>query len=153
MKVFAPIIQVVILFALLNLSALAQRSGGSLIGTVTDSSGAAVSRARIVVQQQGPTRREAVSNERGEFGLTDLVTGDYLLTVEAEGLSQVNGAQKFRVDGNTATHVSVRLQVAAIRDALIVSATRTEMSASESPSSVYVISRERPVVVAAGECA
>ncbi|HWQ35363.1 MAG TPA: TonB-dependent receptor [Blastocatellia bacterium] len=140
MKRIARTIQVMLLLVLVSLSAIAQRRGGSLVGTVTDSSGAAVSRARLILRQNGPTRREAVSSERGEFVIADLAAGDYLLTVEADGLSQANGAQKVRIDGSGATRVSVRLQVAAISDSLIVSATRTEMSVNESPASASVIS-------------
>ena len=140
MKRIARTIQLMLLLVLVSLSAIAQRSGGSLVGTVTDSSGAAVSRARIILQQNGPTRRETVSSERGEFVMADLAAGDYLLTVEADGLSQANGAQKVRIDGSGASRISVRLQVAAISDSLIVSATRTEMSVNESPASASVIS-------------
>jgi hypothetical protein len=63
--------------ALLLASALsAQNSRGSLRGTVQDATGARIPAARIVVQMvAGSARREASSEDRGEFRLDDLLPG------------------------------------------------------------------------------
>ncbi len=141
MKLFALMINGVLLLALLCASVLAQARNTSLHGTVTDASGAIISKARVVIRNQsGFVVRSGASNERGEFSFDNLTAGDYLLTIEADGLAQIGGAEKFRIDAAREHSVTIKLQVAAIRDALIVSATRTETSASESPSSTYVVS-------------
>ncbi|HZS03936.1 MAG TPA: TonB-dependent receptor [Blastocatellia bacterium] len=130
-----------LLSALLCAGAFAQSRGGALRGTVTDSSGAAISKARVIVRTPGGfVVREGVSNERGEFSFDNLNAGDYLLTVEAAGLTQTNGAEKIRIEESHEKGLAIKLQVAAITDALIVSATRTEISASESPASAWVVS-------------
>ncbi len=141
MKISARIIQSVLLTALLCVNALAQSHVGVLRGTITDASGATVSRARVVVRNlNGFVVREGTSNEHGAFSFDNPAAGDYLLTVETDGLTQTGGPQRIKVEGAIAADVSVRLQVAAIKDALIISATRTETSLSESPSSVSVVS-------------
>ncbi len=64
----------------------AQNPRGSLRGTVTDSSGARVSAANVVVESAASSRkRETASNGRGEFRLDDLGPGAYRITVTATG--------------------------------------------------------------------
>ena len=64
----------------------AQNPRGSLRGTVTDSSGARVSAANVVVESAASSRkRETASNGRGEFRLDDLGPGAYRVTVTATG--------------------------------------------------------------------
>ena len=71
--------------------ASAQTSGGSLRGVVQDSAGARLPRAKIVAHEKGSAfEREAVSDDRGEFRLIDLLPGDYQLTVSAPGFSEVS---------------------------------------------------------------
>jgi hypothetical protein len=79
----------VTLFALLLTATLyAQNSRGSLRGTVQDPSGARVSSAKIVAQLSGSSvRREASSEDRGEFRIDDLLPGNYRITVSAAGFA------------------------------------------------------------------
>jgi hypothetical protein len=67
---------------------LAQNPRGSLRGTVQDATGARVASAKIVLQATGSSlRREAVSEDRGEFRLDDLLPGTYRVTVNATGFA------------------------------------------------------------------
>src|SRR5882672_579525 len=67
----------------------AQNSRGSLRGTVQDPTGARVSSAQIVAQLAGSSvRREATSEDRGEFRIDDLLPGNYRITVSAAGFAQ-----------------------------------------------------------------
>ncbi len=68
--------------------ALAQNPRGSLRGSVQDSSGARIASAKIVVQSaESSLRREAVSEDRGEFRVDDLLPGKYRITVTAPGFA------------------------------------------------------------------
>ena len=56
----------------------AQNPRGSLRGTVQDATGARIASAKIVVQAvDSSLRREASSEDRGEFRLDDLLPGAY----------------------------------------------------------------------------
>jgi hypothetical protein len=66
----------------------AQNPRGSLRGTVQDAAGARVASAKIVAQLSGSSaRREANSEDRGEFRLDDLLPGNYQVTVSAAGFA------------------------------------------------------------------
>jgi hypothetical protein len=73
---------------LLSANLYAQNSHGSLRGTVQDATGARISSAKIVAQLAGSSiQREAVSEDRGEFRLDDLLPGDYRVTISAKGFA------------------------------------------------------------------
>jgi Carboxypeptidase regulatory-like domain/TonB dependent receptor len=78
-----------ILFTLLLAATLsAQNVRGSLRGTVQDVTGARISSAKIVAQLSASSvRREASSEDRGEFRLDDLQPGNYRITVNATGFA------------------------------------------------------------------
>src|SRR5271155_1094572 len=74
---------------LLTVNLQAQNARGSLRGTVQDATGARVTSAKIVAQLAGSSvKREAASEDRGEFRLDDLLPGSYRVTVTAKGFSQ-----------------------------------------------------------------
>jgi hypothetical protein len=76
----------VILFCL-TLRSTAQNPQGSVRGTVQDTTGARVPSATIVLEGPGSLRREATSEDRGEFRLNDLQPGTYRITVTAAGFA------------------------------------------------------------------
>ena len=77
-----------VFFLLLCSPAQAQNPRGSLRGTVQDVSGARIPSAKIVLQAANSSlRREATSEDRGEFRLDDLLPGTYRMTVNAAGFS------------------------------------------------------------------
>jgi hypothetical protein len=77
------------LLALLLTSHLfAQNPRGSLRGTVQDASGARIAAAKIVAELSGSSlKREAISEDRGEFRLDDLLPGNYRIEVTANGFT------------------------------------------------------------------
>jgi hypothetical protein len=76
---------------LLPFALFAQNPRGALRGTVQDPSGGRISSANIVVQaEESMLRREAASNDRGEFRINDLVPGNYRVTVTANGFADVS---------------------------------------------------------------
>jgi len=65
-----------------------QNPRGSLRGAVQDPSGARIPSARIVVESPGSSlRREAITEDQGEFRVDDLPPGAYRLTVSAAGFA------------------------------------------------------------------
>jgi hypothetical protein len=78
-----PLLFVLLLTATLH----AQNPRGSLRGTVQDASGARIS-AKIVAQLSGSSvKREAASQDQGEFRLDDLLPGNYRITISAAGFA------------------------------------------------------------------
>ncbi len=73
---------------LLTASLHAQNPRGSLRGTVQDAGGARVVSAKIVAQLSGSSvKRQAISEDRGEFRIDDLLPGNYHITVSAAGFA------------------------------------------------------------------
>jgi hypothetical protein len=79
-------VQVVLLGFLLCLPSMAQVSGGTISGTISDSSGAIVPSARVSVQNKDTgSVKEVVVNNDGLYSVPNLVPGDYLVTASAPG--------------------------------------------------------------------
>jgi hypothetical protein len=102
---------VVVSFLLLGAS-YAQNPRGSLRGMVQDASGARIPSAKIVLEAAGSSvRREATSEDRGEFRLDDLLPGDYRMTVTAAGFASARADIAIAV--SLARDVTVTLKAAA----------------------------------------
>jgi hypothetical protein len=66
--------------------ALAQATTGSIIGSVTDPSGASISGARVTIRNLDQNTATTVeSNDSGNFTQSQLIPGRYELTVEKPG--------------------------------------------------------------------
>ncbi len=92
---------------------------GSLGGTISDTSGAAVPAASITVELSGSsTRRMASSNQNGEFLLSDLSPGIYRISVKATGLEPVEATVSLAV--SSARQISVTLRPSTLRQAVNV---------------------------------
>src|SRR5262249_2284309 len=64
----------------------AQATEGSILGTIVDGSGAAISGARVPVTNVGTNfSRTSVSNETGEYVVSNLPLADYPVTAEMKG--------------------------------------------------------------------
>src|SRR5207244_459651 len=64
---------------------------GTIRGTITDQSGAVVPNATIVILDLGTgTPRETRTNSRGEYQVFGLKSGNYKVTVSAQGMSTVD---------------------------------------------------------------
>src|SRR5580693_6512325 len=73
----------------------AQNPRGTLRGTVRDASGGRIPGVKIVVQPAESTfQREAVSDDRGEFRIDDLVPGTYRVVASAKGFAEASALVK-----------------------------------------------------------
>ena len=90
---------------LLSLSMLAQTTvgSGSIVGTVTDPSGAVLSGAKVTVTNAGTGQTiETTSNSAGAYASGALTPGTYKVQVAAKGFSSVSSTVTVQV-GNTST--------------------------------------------------
>lgn len=123
-----------------GLPGLADNGSGTLRGVVTDARGSGVKGARVVLLANKLAIRETMTGESGQFIFFNLRPGDYSIAIEAEGLTQSGGAQPVKIDSGRESRIVIPLIVAAIQDAIVVSATRTDSLIGETPSSTTVIS-------------
>src|SRR6266852_539051 len=88
-----------VLLALLLLSAGAaygQAVNGTLLGTITDATGASAPRAKVAIAEVNTgLGRTAFANESGNYAFPDLPPGSYDVTVELQGFRK---ALRPRVD-------------------------------------------------------
>ena len=90
----------------------AQNPRGSLRGTVQDVTGARIPAAQIAVESvDSSMRREAASEDRGEFRLDDLLPGAYRITVNAAGFAPAHADVSVAV--SSVREVTVTLKAAA----------------------------------------
>jgi hypothetical protein len=107
--------------ALLILAAFcfAQNFQGSLLGTVSDASGARVPNAKVTIDLLGSqTTRQITANDNGEFRLNDLQPGNYHVLVAAPGLSQAEATVSVEV--SSARQLTVTLRPATLKQSVNV---------------------------------
>ena len=98
---------------------LAQNPRGSLRGAVQDTTGARVPSAKIVVESEDSSiRREATSEDRGEFRLDELIPGAYRVTVTAAGFTQAQARVSIAV--SSVREVTVTLKPTAPSESITV---------------------------------
>src|SRR5438128_12142704 len=95
----------VLMIALWTPPASGQAVYGSIFGTVTDPSGAAVPNAKITVTSVGKgTSVEATTNADGNYSVTHLIPDIYTLRVEAQGFKAIE-QKNITVSADTAARV------------------------------------------------
>jgi hypothetical protein len=122
----------IIVFTSLKIWAAA---GGSITGTVTDTTGAVVSSARLtLVNQAQQTTYHAVSNAQGVFSFLNLPVGRYDLTVAASGFSAKKLTNLF-VDTDASLRADVALSVGGASETVTVNG---DTSATVDTSSTHL---------------
>jgi hypothetical protein len=124
-------------FLAFTLSALAQIGGGSLVGTVTDPSGAAVVGAKVTASNVATgVSRSTETNETGYFEFPLLPAGQYKLEAEQRGFRKATTAV-FPVNTGTRPRVDLKLELGQVTEAVevvatapIVNATTTDLGVS-----------------------
>jgi hypothetical protein len=117
---------------------LAQSVTATLVGTVTDPSGAAVPKANVSITMAGTNvSRMVLSNESGDFTIPGLQPGSYQLTGEHEGFKRTVVAGIELLVNQTA-RVDVVLQVGGLAESISVTGA-SPLVASETSSVGQVI--------------
>lgn len=92
-------------------SSVAQAVYGSIIGTVTDASGAAVAGAKVTVTDINKGISDTTTtNESGNYQALHLIPDAYSVKVEAKGF-KVTESKGIQVSADTAARVDLKLQV------------------------------------------
>jgi hypothetical protein len=103
-------------------AAFGQQVFGSIFGTVTDASGAAVPNAKITIIDQGKgTRSDVVSNESGNYQKNQLIPGLYTLEVEAPGFRKTV-SKDVTVNVDQGSRVDIALQLGEVTQEVEVTA-------------------------------
>jgi len=133
--VFASVLTVAV-------SASSASEPGRVEGNVTDQSNAKVGRARVTLRDKaGVIQYETRTDEDGKFSVSNVADGSYRVSVESPGFTQTREV-RVELRGGVIKTVDVRLDVAAISDRLVITATRTQTASSELGGSVSVIASE-----------
>ena len=113
----------VVLGLLLSVSADSQTVRGTILGTVTDVSGAIIRGAHVTVQQTSTGLiRSELSNGDGEYSIPQLPVGPYILTVEQTGFKKFERTGiELRVDDKL--RIDVALPVGQLTETVAVEAT------------------------------
>jgi outer membrane receptor protein involved in Fe transport len=134
---------VVLLGALIGARLFGQVVSGSIVGNISDTTGAAVSSARVSLGNidTGQTRL-TVSNEAGAYAFPTLPPGRYRVTAEKAGFkSAVSAVIELQIDQTA--RLDTTLQVGEVSEQVLVSAEGTRLQ-TDSATLGQVIS-EKPV--------
>jgi hypothetical protein len=105
---------------------------GSLVGSVTDPSGAVVPRASVTVANAATGfSRESVTDEAGRFSLLNIPAGDYELKVTQAGFRPFTQAG-VSVSINTVTRADVKLEIGGATETVMVAATAVLLQTDKS---------------------
>ena len=130
------------LFHLLRIGRLrAQGLYGSLVGTVTDPSGAVVPNASITVTSiaTGQTRQDT-SDQSGRYNLVNLLPGTYTATVIAPGFRKVEETS-IAITPNTVARFDVHLVVGQQTEQVTVSADAVQLQTDKADTHTEINSK------------
>ncbi len=100
----------------------AQTANGTIVGTVSDASGAVLPAATVTLTNTGTAeRRTATSDSAGNFQFVNLIPGVYQLEVESRGFKRYE-RQGIRVEVESSLRIDARMQVGDVAETLTVSA-------------------------------
>jgi hypothetical protein len=136
---------VLIVFALLfSLGAApltAQFLYGSLVGTVEDSSGAAVPKATVQITNTGTGQTREVTTSDVGYSFTDLQPGTYSVIVSVQGFRTAR-VPDVTVTINTVARLNVRLQVGELSESVTVRADTVALQTDKADVHTNLGSRE-----------
>src|ERR1700747_626936 len=108
--------------AVLAAPALSQAVYGTIFGTITDQSGAAVAGAKVTVTSvQKGTTFQATSNDAGNYTVTHLIPDQYDVRAESPGFKAFESTS-IPVYADEAARVDVRLRIGGSSETVVVSA-------------------------------
>jgi hypothetical protein len=125
-------------FLLVSAPLLAQFDTAEVLGTVRDNSGAVVSRANILLANQGTgIEAKTVTREDGTYTFSNVRIGTYTVTAEAPGFSKAV-AKEITVNVNARQRVDLMLQVGAVTETVEVTAAAAVLETDSSSRSQLI---------------
>jgi outer membrane receptor protein involved in Fe transport len=130
--VFALVFGAALIFAN-NVSA--QTSTGTIVGTITDKTGAAVPKATVKVssEQFGEVPRVATTDSAGGYRFESLLPGTYTVTVTLAGFDELK-IQDVQVKGSLIVNASAVLEVSSVKNSILVEASAAQELQTETGS-------------------
>src|SRR5713101_5992441 len=123
---------------LLTVSVYGQTTNGSIQGTVTDSSGATLSRATVTARNLD-TRltNSTVTTDAGLYSLPNLPPGRYSVKVEATGLKKYEREGVTVLTGSTVS-LDIEMQIGSVTETITVNADASQLETATSDIGVTV---------------
>ena len=113
-------------------SALGQAVYGSILGTVTDPTGAAVGGAKVTVTSQTKnTSVETTTNDSGNYSVTHLIPDTYAIRIEGSGFKTLQ-FKDIVVNADTGTDVNAQFQVGSASEQVEVTAEAPQLKTDRS---------------------
>ena len=111
-----------VLLAFANTVLLAQAVTGTLLGTVTDGTGASVPNAKVTITEINTgTVRTALTSESGTYSFPDLPSGTYNVSAEQTGFKRIT-RQSVELQINSSPRVDFTLQPGNVSESIEVTA-------------------------------
>ena len=111
-----------LVFSLWVPAAVAQAVFGSVLGTVTDPSGAAVTGAKVTVTSETKNvSTETTTNESGNYAVTHLIPDVYAVRIENQGFKRLE-FKDVQVSADTGSKVDGQFQVGSASEQVEVTA-------------------------------
>ncbi|MGI9073273.1 MAG: carboxypeptidase regulatory-like domain-containing protein [Bryobacteraceae bacterium] len=121
----------IFLSLMLSSAALAQVSSGSFYGQILDESGALVANARVTAQQKSTGfARSVVSDPSGSYRISDLVPGNYSMTVERTGF-RTSIASQLNLEINQQAKLDFQLRLGPAHDSVDVTASISQLQTDD----------------------
>src|SRR4030095_4073450 len=123
----------------LSATALSQEITGNIVGTVKDSSGAAVKGATVTITDDDKNLvvRTITTGDEGEFSAPQLPSGNYSMTVEAPGFKK-SLQTGLKVDVNQRRAVDVILEAGNIAEVVTVAANQVAVELTTPTASTVI---------------
>jgi len=130
-----------ILLVVLAASARAQFDTATLLGTVTDPSGAVVAHGNVVLHNAATAVEfTAATDDRGEYRFVDISIGTYELKVTAQGFQPA--AARFDLTVGAHQRVDVQLKLASVSSSVTTTAEAAQLETDSSEHGQVVNARE-----------
>jgi hypothetical protein len=132
----AAVVTCVLLCGLWTSIASAQAVYGSILGTITDPSGAAVPNAKIsVIDQRKGTSDSTTTNDSGNYSVTHLIPDTYTVQVEAPGFKRLEFKDVI-VNADASSDVNGQFQVGSNTEQVEVTAEAAQLKTDRSDVAV-----------------
>ncbi|MCI0624829.1 MAG: TonB-dependent receptor, partial [Acidobacteria bacterium] len=116
------LISLILVALMFSATAALAQDRGTITGTVTDASGAAVPGASVVVRSTATAlSQSAMTSDEGTYSFLYLAAGTYAVTAEKAGFKKAE-ATEIRVSVNTTVRIDMTLQVGEISEVVNVQA-------------------------------
>ncbi|HZS07461.1 MAG TPA: TonB-dependent receptor [Blastocatellia bacterium] len=138
---------VVLLAVLLAITLTPQPAGaqvlyGSLVGTVTDESGAVVPSATVTLTNKGTGQvKEATTDNDGNYSIVNILPGVYDIKVTKQGFTTYTQTD-LNISANNAARVEVKMKVGNVSDTVSVAADATVLQTESATVKSEISSKE-----------